>query len=98
METRSSNSRLSQGANIDSFAPGLEYQPAGIIVCEGLYAEARDLFRQQSGDRRIEVLKSYDQGYARAAFHNMDDEALQRLWNVLKPEEIYDPGGPAFFE
>lgn len=48
-------------------------------------------FEQQEGDRRIEVLKSYDQGYAREAFANMGNEARKRLWDVLKPEEIYDP-------
>ncbi len=37
-------------------------------------------FEQQSGARTIEVLKSYDQSYAREAFKNMDEEAcdLQR--------------------
>jgi hypothetical protein len=50
-------------------------------------------FEQQVGDRRIEILKSYDQTYAREAFQNMDDEALQQLWKALKPEEIYDPAG-----
>lgn len=50
-------------------------------------------FEQQVGERRIEVLKSYDQVYAHEAFRNMDNHALQLLWNALKPEEIYDPGG-----
>jgi hypothetical protein len=50
-------------------------------------------FQQQVGERRIEVLKSYDQIYAREAFQNMDEQALQQLWTVLKPEEIYDPSG-----
>lgn len=50
-------------------------------------------FEQQSGERRIEVLKSYDQGYAREAFNNMNDEAVRQLWSALKPEEIYDPAG-----
>ena len=50
-------------------------------------------FEHQAGDRRVEVLKSYDQAYAREAFHNMDDAALQQLWTMLKPEEIYDPAG-----
>jgi hypothetical protein len=50
-------------------------------------------FEQQVGERRIEVLKSYDQAYARETFQNMDDGALQQLWKVLKPEEIYDPAG-----
>jgi hypothetical protein len=50
-------------------------------------------FEQQVGERRIEVLKSYDQAYAREAFQNMDEQALQQLWTALKPEEIYDPAG-----
>jgi hypothetical protein len=50
-------------------------------------------FEQQTGDKRIEVLKSYDQGYAHEAFKNMDEAALQRLWEVLKPEEVYDSAG-----
>lgn len=50
-------------------------------------------FEQQTGDKRIEVLKSYDQAYAHEAFKNMGEEALQRLWEVLKPEETYDPAG-----
>jgi len=50
-------------------------------------------FEQQAGDRRIEVLKSYDQGYASEAFKSMDEAALQRLWDTLKPGEIYDPAG-----
>ncbi len=50
-------------------------------------------FEQQVGELRIEVLKSYDQSYAREAFKNMDDEALQQLWAALKPEEIYDTTG-----
>jgi hypothetical protein len=50
-------------------------------------------FEQQAGERRVEVLKSYDQSYAREAFQNMDEQALQQLWNALKPEEVYDPAG-----
>lgn len=47
-------------------------------------------FDQENGERRVEVLKSYDQKYAREVFKNMDDEAQQRLCDVLKPEETYD--------
>ena len=50
-------------------------------------------FEEQVGERRVEVLKSYDQAYAREAFQNMDEQALQQLWSALKPEEIYDPAG-----
>lgn len=48
-------------------------------------------FAQQDGDRRVEVLKSYDREYAREAFNSMDEEALLRLWDVLRPDEIYEP-------
>lgn len=47
-------------------------------------------FEQQDGEIKIEVLKSYDSGYAREAFRNMNDEALKRLWNVLEVEKTYD--------
>lgn len=50
-------------------------------------------FEQQVGDRRIEVLKSYDQVYAREAFQNMDDQAQQQLWDALNPEEIHETAG-----
>ncbi len=51
-------------------------------------------FEQQRGDRRIEVLKSYDQSYAREVYSNMDEDALRCLWAALKPEEIYDTALP----
>ena len=47
-------------------------------------------FEQQDGDRRVEVLKTYDQSYAREAFGNMDEPALKHLWDALKPEETYE--------
>jgi hypothetical protein len=47
-------------------------------------------FEQQGSDRRVEVLKSYDEGYARETFSNMDEQALQHLWNALKLEENYE--------
>lgn len=50
-------------------------------------------FEQETGDKRIEVLKSYDQAYAHEAFNSMDEMSQQRLWSALKPEEIYDPAG-----
>ena len=54
----------------------------------------QELFLEElNGDRKIQVLKSYDQGYAHEAFNNMDDEAQKALWSVLNPEEIYDPAG-----
>ena len=48
------------------------------------------IFEQQDGEIKIEVLKSYDFGYAREAFRNMDDEALKQLWTVLEVEKAYD--------
>ena len=48
-------------------------------------------FEQQDGDRKIEVLKSYDQVYAREAFSSMNEEGLKHLWSALKPEDVYDP-------
>jgi hypothetical protein len=50
-------------------------------------------FEEQLADRRIEVLKTYDQQFAREAFDSMDEEAQAYLWSSLKPEEIYDPAG-----
>jgi hypothetical protein len=47
-------------------------------------------FEQQDGEIKIEVLKSYDSGYARDAFRNMDDEAFKQLWTVLEVEKTYD--------
>lgn len=46
-------------------------------------------FTQIVGARRVEVLKSYDQAYAREAFQAMSRPALQHLWRSLKPEDIY---------
>jgi hypothetical protein len=48
-------------------------------------------FEQLTSAGRIEVLKTYDQQYAREAFSNMDEAALRSLWNALKPEDIYEP-------
>ena len=50
-------------------------------------------FEQHEGEKRIEVLKSYDQSYAHEAFGKMDEAAQQRLWETLRPENTYDPAG-----
>ncbi len=47
-------------------------------------------FEQSFSGTRIEVLKSYDEGYAREAFDSMNEEARKHLWDALKPEENYD--------
>lgn len=48
-------------------------------------------FEQIMQGKRVEVLKSYDQSYARDAFAKMDETSLRRLWLALEPEKIYDP-------
>ena len=48
-------------------------------------------FEHQTGDRRIEVLKTYDQSYAREAFGNMDEVARTHLWKSLGIDEAYEP-------
>ena len=45
----------------------------------------------RNGDETVEVLKTYDEAFAREAFRNMDDEALAHLAASLKPESIYEP-------
>jgi hypothetical protein len=42
------------------------------------------------GDETVEVLKTYDETFAREAFRNMDDAALAHLAASLKPESIYE--------
>lgn len=50
-------------------------------------------FERQLEDRRIEVLKVYDQQLAREAFNNMDQAAQTFLWQSLQPDQKYDPAG-----
>jgi hypothetical protein len=50
-------------------------------------------FQSEAAGRRVEVLKTYDQQFAREAFDSMDEVAEAFLWNSLKPEKIYDPAG-----
>jgi hypothetical protein len=47
-------------------------------------------FDQIAGDRSIQVLKTYDPGYAREVFDEMDDEAQTILWKSLDIEQTYD--------
>ncbi len=49
--------------------------------------------QQKVGDKTVEVIKTYDQAYAREAFDSMDETAQAFLWTSLKPEEIYDMAG-----
>jgi hypothetical protein len=48
-------------------------------------------FEQKGGGRRVEVLKTYDQGYAREAFVHMDEAAQTHLWDSLGIDENFDP-------
>ena len=45
----------------------------------------------QSGDELLEVLKTYDEAFAKEAFRNMDDDALAQLAASLKFETLYEP-------
>ena len=45
---------------------------------------------EKTGDRRIEVLKTYDVSYAREAFEQMDETAHLLLWTSLGIEQNYD--------
>ncbi len=47
-------------------------------------------FEQAAGDRRIQVLKIYDPGYAREVFDEMDEGAHAILWKSLDIEQTYD--------
>jgi hypothetical protein len=49
-------------------------------------------FEQVLGDRRVEVLKTYDSHFAREAFENMGDDAQELLWASLKIDDNYEPG------
>ncbi|RRA49304.1 hypothetical protein [Acidipila sp. EB88] len=54
----------------------------------------QDIFFEETvAGTRIEVLKSYDEAYAREAFDNMNEEAREHLWAALRPEETYDSAG-----
>jgi len=47
-------------------------------------------FEQEVDGTHIEVLKVYDQNYAREAFREMDADARAFLWNSLKIDENYE--------
>jgi hypothetical protein len=50
-------------------------------------------FEHVAAGRKVEVLKTYDEQFAREVFNNMDDEAHAHLWSSLRPEQVYDPAG-----
>ncbi len=49
-------------------------------------------FEQMIGNRRIEVLKTYDTAYTREAFGNMDGTAREFLWKALRIDETCEQG------
>ena len=48
-------------------------------------------FEQQTGNRRVEVLKTYDRTYAREAFNGIDTEAREALAEALELQKNYEP-------
>jgi hypothetical protein len=53
--------------------------------------EQTTFFEQQTGDRRIVVLKSYDRAFAREGFDQMQPEALRFLGRFLELDSKYEP-------
>lgn len=48
-------------------------------------------FEQTTGGRRVEVLKTYDQSYAREVFKGISEEARQALAAALELEKNFEP-------
>jgi hypothetical protein len=48
-------------------------------------------FEQKTGDRRVEVLKTYDTSYAHEVFKGIDEEAREALAEALELEKTYAP-------
>lgn len=48
-------------------------------------------FEQQTGNRRVAVLKIYDRTYAREVFSGIDTEAREALAAALELEKNYEP-------
>jgi hypothetical protein len=46
---------------------------------------------QQIGERRIQVVKTYDEQYAREAFATIDEAAQVHLWKALDIDSGYQP-------
>jgi hypothetical protein len=47
-------------------------------------------FEHMAGERRVEVLKTYDRSYAREVFGSMDENARAYLWSSLGIDENND--------
>ncbi len=56
------------------------------------------VFEEQTEGGRVEVLKVYDQNYAREAFQNMDADARMFLWNTLNIPQNYEPAEVPSFD
>lgn len=79
---------LSQYRGFDSLPAARDNESPG-----GFHMLQQELFFQSgAAGRRVEVLKTYDQQFAREAFDSMDEVAEAFLWNSLKPEKIYPNG------
>jgi hypothetical protein len=48
-------------------------------------------FEQKMGDRRVEVLKTYDRSYAREVFNGIGEEAREALAAALELERNFEP-------
>jgi hypothetical protein len=55
---------------------------------------AQEVFMDAVVDgRKVQVVKTYEQAFAKEAFGEMSDDARAFLWQSPKPEELYDPAG-----
>ena len=48
-------------------------------------------FERKVGNKRVEVLKTYDRSYAREVFNGIDSEAREALAAALELQENYEP-------
>lgn len=53
--------------------------------------EQETFFEQRMGNRRVEVIKTYDRSYAYEVFSSMDDKSLSVLAAALNINSTYDP-------
>jgi hypothetical protein len=59
--------------------------------------QEQEVFMDQTiGERRVQVLKSYDAAFAREAFDAMDEGALEFLSLRLDVEDLPSPSSPDF--
>ena len=47
-------------------------------------------FEQKTGDRRVEVIKTYDRTYAREVFNGIDEDATRALAAALELEKNFE--------